>query len=217
MKDIAIYGAGGLGRETACLIRIINEALPQPQWNLIGFFDDNPSIRGKQIGHYGPVIGGYGEANTYDKPLSVVLAIGSPELLKLIRGRISNANLDFPNLIHPDVRFSDFETFQIGEGNIIQGDCSFSCDTRLGNFNILNGSVVLAHDGVIGNNNVVMPNVRISGEVEIGEQNLIGACSFIHQGLHIGNRVTLSAGSILLTRPKDGCTYMGNPAKIFRF
>jgi hypothetical protein len=25
MKDIAIYGAGGFGREVACLIRIINK------------------------------------------------------------------------------------------------------------------------------------------------------------------------------------------------
>ncbi|MDR1459358.1 MAG: serine acetyltransferase, partial [Bacteroidales bacterium] len=38
MKDIAIYGAGGLGREIACLIRHINEN--EPTWNLIGFFDD---------------------------------------------------------------------------------------------------------------------------------------------------------------------------------
>lgn len=40
MKDIAIYGAGGFGREIACLIMIINGSLEQPEWNLIGFFDD---------------------------------------------------------------------------------------------------------------------------------------------------------------------------------
>ena len=38
MKDIAIYGAGGFGREVACLLNAINanDAI----WNLIGFFDD---------------------------------------------------------------------------------------------------------------------------------------------------------------------------------
>ena len=45
IKDIAIYGAGGFGREVACLIRIINESLKEPRWNIIGFFDD-----GKEVG-----------------------------------------------------------------------------------------------------------------------------------------------------------------------
>lgn len=35
MRDIAIYGAGGFGRETACLIKEINSV--KPTWNLIGF------------------------------------------------------------------------------------------------------------------------------------------------------------------------------------
>ena len=38
MKDIAIYGFGGFGREVACVIQAINEI--EPTWNLVGFFDD---------------------------------------------------------------------------------------------------------------------------------------------------------------------------------
>ena len=53
MKDIAIFGAGGFGREVACLIRIINESASEPKWNLIGFFDDNPELKGKMISHFG--------------------------------------------------------------------------------------------------------------------------------------------------------------------
>lgn len=42
MKDIAIFGAGGFGREVACLIRSINECIDvdEERWNFIGFFDD---------------------------------------------------------------------------------------------------------------------------------------------------------------------------------
>ena len=39
MKEIAIYGAGGFGREVACLINRINEV--EPAWNLVGFFDED--------------------------------------------------------------------------------------------------------------------------------------------------------------------------------
>ena len=44
MKDIAIFGAGGMGRETACLIHRINNASDAPIWNLIGFYDDGITI-----------------------------------------------------------------------------------------------------------------------------------------------------------------------------
>ena len=47
MKDIAIYGAGGFGREVACLIKRINEKAPT--WNFIGFFDNDPNIRDQMI------------------------------------------------------------------------------------------------------------------------------------------------------------------------
>ena len=39
MKDIAIYGAGGFGREVASLIKRINRI--ENQWNFVGFFDDD--------------------------------------------------------------------------------------------------------------------------------------------------------------------------------
>ena len=42
MKDIAIFGAGGFGREVACLIKRINEK--EPTWRFIGFFDDNEAL-----------------------------------------------------------------------------------------------------------------------------------------------------------------------------
>ena len=39
MKKIAIFGAGGFGREVKWLIDDINEI--QPNWEFIGFFDDD--------------------------------------------------------------------------------------------------------------------------------------------------------------------------------
>ena len=42
MKKIAIIGAGGFGREVACLINAINEK--SKEWDFIGFFDDVKDI-----------------------------------------------------------------------------------------------------------------------------------------------------------------------------
>ena len=38
MKDLAIYGAGGFGREIFCYLRKMKQH--EPSWNFVGFFDD---------------------------------------------------------------------------------------------------------------------------------------------------------------------------------
>lgn len=216
MKDIAIYGAGGFGKEVACLLDRINKSQSEPQWRLIGFFDDGKPI-GTTISHYGPVLGGMTELNAWPNPLDIAIAIGSPTTIKKIVEAINNPLICFPNVIDPTFEMADELTAKLGHGNIILRNCFISCDVEIGNFNVLNGDVVLGHDAIIQDYNVFMPNVRISGCVTIGNENLFGACSFVIQGLKIGNLIRLSPGGMLLTRPKDNGLYIGNPAKRYKF
>ena len=210
MKDIAIYGAGGLGREIACLLRHINETEGE-KWNLVGFFDD-----GKEIGYnngYGVILGGMNELNSYQAPLSLAIAIGSPKTLKLLVSKITNQNVEFPNIIAPNVLFFDKTSTTMGEGNIITFGCRLSCNTHIGDFNILNGNVSLGHDTSVGNYNVFMPEARLSGEVKVGDLNLLGGRCFVAQQVKIGANTTIGAGSIVLRKTKDNSLYIGNPAK----
>lgn len=213
MNDIAIFGAGGFGREVACLIRIINESLSEPKWNFIGFFDDNPELKGKMISHLGRCIGSTEDVNAYKNDLSLVMAIGSSVVVRKVVNKIWNPRIDYPNIIHPSFVMSDPVSFQIGVGNIIQNRCSVSTDVSIGSFNVLNGGISFGHDVRISSFNTIMPGVRISGEVTIGDDNFFGVGSIVLQQIKIGNHVRLGAGSVLMTKPKDGNLYMGNPAK----
>lgn len=85
MKDIAIFGAGGLGREVTTTIARINRE--KPTWNLIGFYDDGLE-KGHRVSHYGEVLGGVKEINERREPLAVVIAIGTPNSLRSVRERI---------------------------------------------------------------------------------------------------------------------------------
>ena len=214
MRDIARYGAGGFGREVACLINCINSK--ELHWNLVGFFDDGKEI-GADVSHYGKVLGGIDELNRWTDPISVVIAIGNPGVVKAISDKITNENVEFPNIIHPNFVVFDTATFHIGKGNIIQGSCIASCDVVVGDFNVFNGDVAIGHDVVIGSYNSFMPNVKVSGEVFIGDCNFFGVSSAVLQQLKIGQNVKLGAGSVLMTKPKDNCLYIGNPAKIFKY
>lgn len=215
MKDIAIYGAGGFGREVACLIRRINEVASEPVWSFLGFFDDDEKLCGVE-NEYGKVLGDSETLNSWAESIDVTIAVGSPRALKAIREKLHNDNICFPNIIDPTFEIIDDNNYEIGEGNIIQRHSSISINVKIGNFNIFNGSDAMGHDVVIGDYNVIMPAVRISGLVKIGNSNLLGVGSIIIQQMVIGDNVNLAPGSVLMTNAKKEGIYMGIPAKKFK-
>ena len=217
MKDIAIFGAGGFGREVACMINRINlHAENEEKWNLVGFFDDATKLKGTR-NEYGEVLGGIDILNSWSTPLSVALAIGTPEILKLLVSKITNPLVEFPNIIAPDVTYWDKDNVRIGRGNIICSQCILSTNVTIGDFNILNCCTVIAHDASLGNYNAIMPSVNISGGVQIGNENYFGVSSVVLQYLKIGNCTKIGANSTIFQKTKDGQTYIGNPAYILDY
>lgn len=215
MRKIAIYGVGGLGHEVAAAIRN-GWVKDSENWEIIGYYDDrdfsdNPSDR--LCGNW---LGSIDDLNGRQEPIGVILCFGNPRTRRDVARKITNPLVEFPNCIAVNFRISDPESFSIGKGNIIQGDCRVTTNVTIGDFNLFNGSVVLGHDTAVGNANVLMAGCRIGGGSTLGDCNLLGSMSFVMQGLKIGSEITLSPLSALLTKPKDGHTYIGNPAKVFK-
>ena len=208
MKDIVIYGAGGYGREIACLIKRLNTV--KNEWNFLGFIDDGEPV-GKKT-EYGEVLGNINFVNSYEKDLSVALAIGTPSILQKLAGDITNPKVNFPNLIAPDVLFLDRNNVRMGKGNIICAKCVVSCNVDIGDFNLFNIAVGIGHDASFGKYNVLMPNVNISGGVVIGNGNFFGVQSVVLQYIKIGNNTRIGANSVIMRKTKDDCLYIGNPA-----
>lgn len=212
MKDIAIYGAGGFGREVACLVRLINESLDEPRWNLIGFFDDNEGIKGT-TNEYGKVFGGMETLNAWKTPLDIAIAVGNPQVVKKIAEGVNNSLVDFPNIIAPSVIWLDKGNVRMGKGNLICSGCLVSCNIEIGNFNVFNGYIPIGHDTKIGNYNVIMPSCNTSGGITMGDCNFMGVKSAVLQYLKIGNNTRIGAGSVVMRNTKDGYLYIGIPAQ----
>ncbi len=210
VKDIAIYGAGGFGREVACLLRRINHEVSQ-QWNLIGFFDDGVAPGTKN--EYGKVLGNIDVLNSRDKPLAVVFAIGSPKVVELLYSKVTNDKIEFPNIIAPDTLFLDRDNVRMGKGNVICSRCLISCNIEIGDFNMLNGYITVGHDSVIGNFNSVMPATKISGGVRLGNRNFFGVNSVILQYKSLCDDNVIGASSVVIRNIKTPGTYVGNHAK----
>ncbi|MBR4338257.1 MAG: NeuD/PglB/VioB family sugar acetyltransferase [Bacteroidaceae bacterium] len=209
MKDIAVFGAGGFGREVACLINQINKE--NPIWNIIGFFDDNPNLQGTR-NEYGEVLGGIDTLKEYDQELAIAIAIGNPSVVRKVVDGINNDKVWFPNLVAPDAVIMDDANYSMGYGNIICSKCWISCNVHFGDFNILNVGCIIGHDVKFGNYNSLMPSVNISGEVIVGEENYFGVASVVLQQKKIGCKTVIGGNSMIIKNTKDGRTYMGNPA-----
>jgi sugar O-acyltransferase (sialic acid O-acetyltransferase NeuD family) len=209
MKKIAIYGAGGFGREVACVINAINAE--KPAWHLVGFFDD-----GLAKGHrnkYGVVLGGINELNRITEALHVVFSIANPAVLTTLTAKITNPLVEFPNLFAPGVILYDRDSVTIGKGNLFLFAGRISCDVCIGNFNLANSGVSMGHDAQVGNCNILGPMLRLSGNSKVGDGNFFGVNSLVLQGIRVGNKTTIGAGSVVMRHTQDGWLYFGNPAK----
>lgn len=216
MKDIAIYGAGGFGREMASLLKRINSI--EQQWNFIGFFDDDKVHKPKgSFNEYGQVLGSIDELNCYQTPLSIILALGNPKTLYKVYSKITNSMIDFPNIVAPEASILDKDNFSMGRGNIICSFASMSCNVRLGDFNVFNNRVSLGHDVTVDSFNTFMTASRISGGTTIGRLNFFGVSAVVLPGVKIGEGTTIGANSVVMRNTKDNSVYIGNPAKKFDF
>lgn len=212
MKPIAVYGAGGFGRETACLLREINEI--SPTWDFVGFFDDAVPA-GTRL-RAGEVLGGMDALNARGGEFAVVFAIAEPRTVEALFRKIENPNVSFPNIVAPSARILDSATLKLGRGNVISHHSSVSCDVELGDFNLFNTQIYVGHDTRVGSFNMFNPCVRISGNVRVGDRNFFGVASVVLQGVPVGDDVTLGANSVLFRAAKSASTYIGNPAVLFK-
>ncbi|HLZ17074.1 MAG TPA: acetyltransferase [Cyclobacteriaceae bacterium] len=206
---LAIYGAGGFGRETAVLIGQINAR--KQTWEVIGFFDDgirkNDEVDGLKI------LGNIGDLNAWPHELSVCVAVADPAIrIDLVR-RIANRKINFPSIIHPQAITGDLGRNSIGRGSIITAGVILTTGIELGEFSIVNLSSTIGHDVKLGPCSTVMPACSISGNVSIGSRCVLGTGSRIIQGITIGENCMVGAGSVVTKSFGSNLKILGVPAR----
>jgi sugar O-acyltransferase (sialic acid O-acetyltransferase NeuD family) len=208
LKPLAIFGAGGLGREVAALLKAL------PEWNMVGYFDDGVKC-GVTIGSH-EVLGGKDDLLRWPDPLAVVLAIGDPRVKKQLFEYLKPAKqLSFPALIHPKALIMDSGCV-IGGGTIITAGCVITTNVQIGSHVLVNLNATIGHDSVIGNFSSIMPGVNLAGAVEVGETVLIGSGANVLSEVKIGNGSVIGAGAVVNHSVGDNVTAVGVPARAIK-
>ena len=210
MKDIAIVGAGGFGKETMLLVDHINQF--RMQWNIIGYFDDGKKPGNKE-GRY-EILGGLDQLNRWQQSLNVVIAIADPKVKLNVISRLNNPNISFPTLIHPSCIHGEFQN--LGAGAIVAANSSLTTNITIGRFVIINLSCTIGHDVTIDDYCSIMPGCNISGKVSIKGFTYVGTGAQILPGVHIGENVTIGAGAVVVKDVPSHQVVAGVPAKLIR-
>ena len=208
MKEIIIFGAGGLAREVAFVIKDINRI--SPTWKILGFVETNRERVGTKIGDYSI----FCKADDLSEMnVSAAIGIGDPPAIKEIFENFGNLqNISFPNIIHPGTIW-DRDRISLGKGNIICAGNIFTTDIQIGNFNYFNLNCTYGHDIEIGDFCVFNPGINLSGGVKIGDGCLIGTGATILQYLNIGEGAVIGAGAVVTKDVAPKSVVVGAPAK----
>lgn len=212
MKRIAIFGAGGFGREVKMLIDQINQQ--SSQYEFMGFYDDGVEKGSFVNGH--KVLGGLADLNQVNEPTGLVFAIGNPIVKRRIISKVENGHIFFPVLVHPNVLIGTDEV-TIGEGSIICAGCIITVNINIGKHTILNLCCTVGHDTNIGDFSSFMPSVNISGEVNILPCVYVGAGAKIINQSDIGEETIIGMGAVVSKSLPAKCTAVGIPAKPIKF
>jgi sugar O-acyltransferase (sialic acid O-acetyltransferase NeuD family) len=204
---LAIYGAGGLGRELSAWIR------HQPGYEFVGFIDDFVPAHAR-VGR-DTVLGGLDAVGRLAEgdALNVVVAIGDPIVKAEICADLSKYQVVFPVMIHPTVIMDDRDSITIGDGTVITAGCVLTTQIVLGKHVLLNLNSTVGHDTQVGDFSSIMPGAQISGRVNIAERVLIGTGSCLLNEVSIGAESRIGAGAVVIGDIPARCTAVGIPAK----
>lgn len=190
MKSVAIYGAGGFGREVKGMMD------NHSNYSAVGFIDDFKNEIEKL------------NENQFD---DILIAIADPTVRCQIVKNWYRKNVPFNPFINKNVVIH--HSTQLGRGSIICPGVQITVDVRIGEFVIINLNTTIGHDVVIGDFCSIMPSVNISGDVSLGDRVYVGSGAIILQGLTIGDDVVIGAGSVVTHDIEKGKVVKGVPAK----
>lgn len=197
---LAIYCAGGLGKEVISLARSVN------RWEEIIFVDDVVLETHKA----GARILRFNEVEAYRGNIEFIIANGEPAAREKLYRKLKELEYPMTTLIGSGCSILPETT--IGEGCIIYNS-GISANVKIGCNTLINVNVIIGHDTEIGANCVISANSFIGGVSCIDEKVYIAPGALIKDRVHIARSAIVGLGAVILRNVREKAIMVGNPAK----
>lgn len=212
LKKIAIYGAGGFGREVVWLIESSTDV--ENRYEIVGFIDDNTDLHGKVFNDI-PVMS-LESLKTDCSEARIVGAIGPPKVRERVVEKAAASGFPFETIIHPRAEYSRW--IVIGEGTVICAGTILTTNILIGKHVQINLDCTIGHNVILADYTTLAPGVHVSGYVYFGKRVYVGTGAVIINGteehpIEIGDDVVIGAGAVVTKSVAPGLTVVGVPAK----
>ena len=197
---LAIYCAGGLGKETIGLARALK------RWESIIFVDDVTNVRT----YRSAAVYRFAEVAAIEDGVEFVIASGQPAVRKALYEKIKESGYPLATLISPVAEIASGST--VGEGCVLW-DCRISADVTIQENVCINCRVIIGHDAVVGKHSVISSNCFLGGAVQLEECVYMAPGSMTKDSIRIGKEAIISLGTVLLRNVRPRAIMVGNPAR----
>jgi len=203
---LAVWGAGGHGREVACVVIASGASLD-------GFIDDGqPDLQ--ILARFGSThLGGSNVLRDIDDGVKVVIGVGSGTARAQIDTSIPGSMVADPVV---DPMASLGVDVRLREGAVVFAQSTVTTNVRIGRHTHIGRGAAIGHDCRLDDFVTVMPMASVSGNVTVGRGATIGAGAVVRQGHIIGKGAYVGAGAVVVKDIPDGETVVGNPAQPIR-
>lgn len=211
LKNLYIIGAGGNAEVIASTVHDINTR--EEEWNLKGFFDDNPNAEMSGISHCGQIT-----KESIDRVCCnesyFVWSLMSVKIMDNLVGRLQDLGIDknkFATLIHPTAIVS--KSACIGNGVTIHPLCVIGPGVKIDDHSMIFGQGFIGHGAIIGTFSYIANNASIGARVKLLQGAYIGTNSCIRENVSVGRWSVVGMGSVVLNDVEDYVTVVGAPAR----
>ncbi len=197
---LAIYCAGGLGKELIELARSLK------QWESIVFVDDitdAETYRSATVYRFAEVAG-------IEDDVEFVIASGEPAVRRALYEKIKKSGYPMATVISPKAGIAPSST--IGEGCVLL-DCGISEDVTVQENTYINTKVIIGHDVTVGRHSVISPNCFLGGKTRLEECVYMAPGAMAKESICIGKEAIVSLGAVLLRNVRPRAIMIGNPAR----
>ncbi|MEE9361058.1 MAG: NeuD/PglB/VioB family sugar acetyltransferase [Cellulophaga sp.] len=210
LKNTIILGAGSYGE-------VFLTYLLEQGFNVIGFYDDDPSRLGKKI-HGVKVLGNFKDLFTVECKQNIH-KIFCPIGNNIIREKYLKELFDFgyetPNLIHKSVILNKDVT--IGNGVYLLPGVIIMPYTKISDYVIISVGSNISHHTVIKKGVFISTGVNVGANITINSKAFLGISSTIMTGVTtVGTESTIGCGAVVIKDVEDYHIMAGVPAKTLR-
>ncbi|MCL1890162.1 MAG: hypothetical protein FWF99_06665 [Desulfovibrionaceae bacterium] len=204
---LAVYGAGGAGRELRDLARQMDVFAGRERE--IIFVDDllnGPLFEESRLYSFTKA------RELFSPPdLRFVIGLGEPEERASLAEKVLAAGYAMENLIHPSARPPD--SVRLGRGVALYPGVFLACDVCLEDNVLIMASAAVSHDAYVGAHSVCAAGAKIAGHCRVGRRCFLGMNCAVRENTRIGDGGVVGMGTVVLEDVEENMLVIGNPGR----